>query len=63
MGNEPNVPAEELEEDAIDQETATPLPSREVMSIIDPSPGPKIPYQPPDPEFTPGQGIDEGDPG
>ena len=62
MGREPEVPDNELEQDEIDQETASRLPSREVMSIIDPTPGPKIPYQPPDPEFTTDQGISERDP-
>ena len=61
MGREPEVPDNQLEEDEIDQETASRLPSREVMSIIDPTPGPKIPYE--DSEFTTDQGINERDPG
>jgi len=46
------------DEDEIDEETAAPLPSRDVMSIIDPSVGIKIPFQPPD-GMTTDQGIDE----
>lgn len=51
MGKDPATPNGELEEDDIEQQTASPLPSREVMSIID-VPGPRIPYQPPDGVFA-----------
>jgi hypothetical protein len=61
MGAKPERPNRQLDEDEIEQETAAPLPSREAMSIIDPSAGPKIPYE--DPEFTTDQGINERDPG
>jgi hypothetical protein len=49
-------------DDEIEQENAAPLPSREAMSIIDVTPGPKIPYEPPDGGFSTGQGIDEANP-
>ena len=62
MGREPEVPDDQVEEDEIDQESASQLPSREVMSIIDVTPGPKIPYQPPDPDFSTDQGIEERNP-
>jgi hypothetical protein len=48
-------------DDEIEQENAAPLPSREAMSIIDVTPGPKIPYEPAD-GFTTDQGIRESDP-
>jgi hypothetical protein len=56
-----------INEDEIENESAAPLPSREAMSIIDVTPGPKIPYQPPDgfaaedPGFSTDQGINERD--
>ena len=46
MGNQPEDPRTE-EKDDFEQETASPLPTREAMSIIDPTLGPKI-YEPPD---------------
>ncbi|HKY52137.1 MAG TPA: hypothetical protein VJP45_12850 [Candidatus Limnocylindria bacterium] len=64
----------ELEEDDVTEgEIGTPLPNRDVMSIIDPlvgvkgiphDPGgpPLIPYQEPEPELTTDQGIDEKNP-
>jgi hypothetical protein len=65
MGKKPQDP-KNIDEDEIENETAAPLPSREAMSIIDPTPGPKIPYQPPDgfasDGFTTDQGIRESDP-
>jgi hypothetical protein len=67
MGTKPQDP-KNIDEDEIENESAAPLPSREAMSIIDPTPGPKIPYQPPDgfaaedPGFTTDQGIEERNP-
>jgi hypothetical protein len=67
MGKKPQD-SKRIDEDEIANETAAPLPSREAMSIIDPTPGPKIPYQPPDgfaaedPGFTTDQGIEERNP-
>ena len=46
MGTKPQDPNRKID-DEIEQENAAPLPSREAMSIIDPTPGPKI-YEPPD---------------
>jgi hypothetical protein len=60
MGDKRERPRK-IDDDEIEQENAAPLPSREAMSIIDPTPGPKIPYE--DPEFTTDQGISERDPG
>ena len=59
MGNQPDDPRTD-EKDEIEGETASPLPAREAMSIIDLTPGPKI-YEPPD-GFTTDQGISESDP-
>ena len=61
MGNQPEDPRTD-EKDEFEQETASPLPTREAMSIIDVTPGPKIPYEPAD-GFTTDQGINERDPG
>jgi hypothetical protein len=47
MRDEPEDPRTD-EDDEIEQENAAPLPSREAMSIIDVTPGPKIPYEPAD---------------
>ena len=65
MGNPSQTPDSQREEDLFEHETVAELPSREAMSIIDPTMGGgiKIPYLPPEPEMTPGQGIDEGSPG
>ena len=49
MGNPSQTPDSEREEDLFEHETVAELPSREAMSIIDPSVGLiRIPYQPPD---------------
>ena len=58
-GYQPEDPRTE-EKDEFEQETASPLPTREAMSIIDPTLGPKI-YEPPD-GFSTDQGISERDP-
>ena len=58
-------------EDEIEQESASVLPSREAMSIVDPTlvmkggttiTDPSAPSDPIHPQDTTGQGIDEGDP-
>jgi hypothetical protein len=56
MAKEPQAdPDEEL----IESEAGVPLPNREVMSIIDPPGGMKIPLPEPEPPLTTDQGIDE----
>jgi hypothetical protein len=56
------------DEELIEGEAGVPLPNREVMSIIDPPGGPKIPLpepEPPitsDPPMTTDQGISERNP-
>jgi hypothetical protein len=60
MTNDPDTEKDAEEDDAIEQEEAAPLPTREVMSIVDPSAAAKLfPGEPIDPGMTTGQGVDE----
>jgi hypothetical protein len=60
MSSDPDRDTDAEQAEGIDQEEATPLPTREVMSIIDPSAAARLfPSEPIDPATTTGQGINE----
>jgi hypothetical protein len=60
MSSDPNTDTDAEQDEAIDEQEAAPLPTREVMSIVDPSAAGRLfPGEPVDPGMTPGQGIDE----